>query len=395
MKKAMALLVALAAIFAINGGAFAAVGTEFARGMEWANDHTDSNPRINVEKNQLVLGYSANGGYNVVLPETFLQPGNEYTYQLLRVDETNTSAAPNDVKVTVVNDNVLGNAKLRIRTVKGSGNVVTAKIDKKGTGANAVYNFKIETKETYGTKVNDLEYNIVVSGQAAGATDRLLDANIMFQTGYRAMLDEDIDYYSEGDTVTISDERPVITKDQFESLAKNFNYKPVEFTGEEGDWIFSGRVSGMSDTNFLTDYDVVPDIINAFPDQDYKFLTFNAGVSFPTNGEMRIDVSDIREDATGAKLYTYLYRNGTLTPITTTYDSTSDEIVFRTNYLGAFVVTTSEITDLEEGETPDEGNGGDESGENPPTGAASAMGVAALGIASLAAGLVRKNRKSK
>ena len=58
---------------------------------------------------------------------------------------------------------------------------------------------------------------------------------------------------------------------------------------------------------------------------------------------MRIDVSDVSDD--WDRVYTYLYRNGRLTRINTTYDSQDDMIVFRTNYLGAFVMTPVEITD--------------------------------------------------
>ena len=393
MKKAIALLVAFMLAISLNVGAMAAPASS---GPSFADTSTAAAPLLSLEKNQLVLGFSVGGGYSVVLPETFLQPGHSYTYQLFRVDTAYTAVAPNAVSMTPVTDAVLNGAKLRIRSVKGSANVVNAKIEKKGSGSGAIYNMTLETKETFGTKVSDLEYTIVASGQAATATDKLLDARILFKTGYRAMLDTDIEYYNEGDTVTISTDRPVITKSQFETLAKNYNYRAVEFMGEEGDWRFIGRVSGMGDANFTTSHDVAAEIIIAYPDQDYKFLTFNGGVNFPTNGEMRIDVSEFGDDA---ELFAYLYRDGALTPITATYDNTSDEIVFRTNYLGAFVITTAEINDLleEEIDVPlDNTDGEDRPGTNPPTGAAATGSMAALALASLTSGvLLRKKRKSK
>lgn len=410
MKKAIALLVAVVAAFSINVSAFAALGTDMTRSLEWAGDTSDANPKVSVEKNQLVLGYSANGGPVAVLPETFLQPGNEYTYQLYRVDQDYTSVEPNQIAMTPVSDTVLDGGKLKIRTVKGSANVVSAKIEKKGSGAGSIYNFKIETKETYGTKINDLEYNVVVTGQSANG-ERILDANIQFQTGYRAMTDEDIDYYDEGDLITIMRDRPVITKKQFETLAKNYNYKAISFTGEDGDWTFTGRVSGMGDANFLTTYDVAPEIIIAYPEQDYKFITFNAGVTFPTNGELRLDVSDIADSNINPSLYAYLYRNGTLTPISTTYDSTNTELVFRTNYLGTFVITDTEITDtsivgneenptpeepaVEEPETPPvEGETGNNTGNNPNTGMDATMNLlATLGLAAIGGGTAIRKRK--
>lgn len=389
MKKAIALLVAVAAALSISIGVFAA---DNVNTVAWATDNTDQAPKISLETNQLVLGYSSGGGNIVVTPEIFLKPGNEYTYQIFRVQSGNASIAPNAVTLTPVTKAMLGSANLRVRSVKGSGNVVSAKINQKGSGNNATFNFVVETKETYGTKVNDLEYTIVVSGTP---TSTLLGGNFLFKTGYRAMLDDDIDSYDEGDTVTIPNDRPVITKKQFETLAKNFNYKPITFTGEDGDWTFTGRVSGMGDANFLTTYDVVPDIINMYPDQDYKFLTFNAGITFPTNGEMRIDVSDL--NTTNSTYYAYLYRNGALTPVNTTFDSTSDELVFRTNYLGAFVVTNKEITEANVTE-PTEPAEPTTPNTNPPTGAADAMtAVITLGLASIvSAGFIsKKNRKNK
>ncbi|MDL2232831.1 hypothetical protein LJC63_04530 [Ruminococcaceae bacterium OttesenSCG-928-L11] len=406
MKKAIALLAAVALALTINVGVFAAVDTDTARNLEWGSDSTDTNPKLLIEKNQIVLGYSINGGNVVVLPDTFLKPGNEYTYQLFRVDQdySVTSVAPNNVQMTPITEGMLNGAKLRVRVGKGSSNVLSAKLNKKGSSNKATYSFVIEPKETFGTKINDLEYSIVASGLSAPG--ELLDAQLTFQTGYRAMSDEDIDSFVEGDTITIYEDRPVIEKEQFETIAKNFNYRTVEFMGEEGDWTFTGRVSGMGDANFITTYDVVPDIINAFPEQDYKFITFNAGVTFPTNGELRLDVSDMTDGTSNPDLYIYLYRNGVLTPINATYDNTSDELVFRTNYLGAFVITNGEISDYSQPDAPDESGDGDrdddrddntnEAGNNPSTGAASVAGMAALGLGSLVAGIaVRKNRKTK
>ena len=396
MKKAIALLMACMLAISLNVGVLAAPSPS---GPEFADTSTATNPLIRVEKNQMVLGFSAAGGYTVVLPETFLQPGNSYTYQLFRINQSYTAVAPNAVDMTPVTDAILNGAKLRIRSVKGSAHVVNAKIEKKGSGTGATYNVVLETKETYGTKVVDLEYNIVASGQAVTATDKPLDAKATFKTGYRAILDSDIEYYSEGDTVTIPTDRPVITKSQFETLAKNFNYKAIEFMGEEGDWRFIGRVSGMGDANFTTSHNVTPEIVIAYPDQDYKFLTFHGGVNFPTNGEMRIDVSDFGDDT---QLYAYLYRDGALTPITADYDNTSDELVFRTNYLGSFVITTAEINDLMEDEdienTPAPtdllGGANTTGGNNPPTGAAATGGLSVLALASLASGVfLRKKRK--
>jgi len=160
-----------------------------------------------------------------------------------------------------------------------------------------------------------------------------------------------VDSYGEGDTVTISNDTPIWTKKQIERLVEANNYKAITLEHEDGSWTYEGRMNGMGDTNFYTTQDVIPSIMNKY-DQDFKFLILPAGVTFPTNGEMRIDVSDVSVD--WDRVYTYLYRNGKLTRINTTYDSQDDMIVFRTNYLGAFVMTPVEITDTTVLEQPTE-----------------------------------------
>jgi LPXTG-motif cell wall-anchored protein len=56
---------------------------------------------------------------------------------------------------------------------------------------------------------------------------------------------------------------------------------------------------------------------------------------------MRIDVSDISGDF--EQMYVYLSRGGALTPITAVHDRDTDEIVFKTNYLGTFIISEDEV----------------------------------------------------
>lgn len=401
MKKALALLMALATACTLGIGAYAAEaeaeyeGYAIQTAIEWGNNSTEGNPTLNLQSGQIVLGYSvasnarAAGTAIVLLPDTFLKAGNEFSYQLFKVVGDHTNVAPNNVNLEPITESDLGSTgRLRIRTAKGSSNVVSAKVEKKGSGNAARYFFKIETKATYGTKVNDLEYVISATG-----TTGLVEANVMLQTGYRSILDSDVDDFDEGGLIMITEERPVITAKQFQTLAKNGNFKPIEITNEEEDWRYIGRVSGMSSSNFLTTYDVIPDIVNNYPDNDYKFVTFNAGITFPTNGELRLNVDDF--DVPGSQLFAYLYRDGELTPITTTYDNVTSELVFRTNYLGAFLITSTELDDIDLGEPENPDENGNEPGTNPPTGASRAVNaVVALGLVSLAtAGAVSRKRK--
>jgi LPXTG-motif cell wall-anchored protein len=392
MKKALALLVAALSVLTINLGVLAAeTDTGVTGGTLWAADNTAATPRISLTKNQLVLGFESEGVPIVVLPGTFLLPGKQYTYKLYRVDQDYTSVEPNKVAMTALTDTNLNGGAMKIRSVKGSANVISAQIEKSGDN----YNFVIETKKTYGAKISELEYTIVVTGQGA-AIERVLDATLTFETGYRAMADEDIADYVEGDVVVIDPDAPVITKEQFATLAENYDYEAVSFTGDNYDWQYTGRVSGMTDANCTTPYEVIEEIIEAYPDYDYRFITFNAGITFPTNGELRLDVADLMAETSALKLYAYLYRNGTLTPISATYDSTADQLVFRTNYLGAFVISSEQIVDFNYDPGPDLipiERDPDETQNNPPTGAATMGAVIALGLLSLAgAGAVARKR---
>ena len=375
----------------------------------------------------------------IVLPEHMLIPNTEYLFQIyynrngLNEDgyidhniNTPVSASPELVPLTEeslsgATGNTTANARLRLRSGRGTTTIGRSELRTRGTGTARTYELMLDTRASYNTRQTDVTFTLLTSGvlpapvvvtpEDAGATPpipndiysaSLAQSILSFVVGWPRMTDEDVDSYAEGDTVTISNEYPVIMRRQIERLVRNHNYRPIHLAFEDGSWEYTGRMSGMSDTNFFTTQDVVPSLMNRF-DQDFKFLSLPAGVTFPTNGELRIDVSDVSDDWN--RIYTYLYRNGNLTPITTSYDSLDDMIYFRTNFLGSFVMTDVEITDLaliaqpeepevqepEEPEIPDT--------QNPPMGVAMGMSgtglLVGLGSASLlgAGALVTRRRK--
>lgn len=332
-----------------------------------------------------------------------LDPDTEYNLRIYYNPQDYALTSNNDATIisqgVEVTGQLLNGGTIQLRTVKGSSNIQSAKIKTIGRGEAARYEMQITTRAYYGTKLNEVEYSLDVTGSASGV-GTFNKSNHIFEVGYETINDSETDV-GEGGTITISNDAPVITKEQFVTIAKSANYKNVNFEGEDGGWRFTGRVSGMPDSNFYFTYDVIPEIVNKFPEQDYKFLTFKAGVTFPTNGEMRIDVSDINDDF--GTMYAYLYRNGKLTRVATTYDSGANEVVFRTNYLGSFLITDTEITDTsiiaeeENEEENEEGVHGESGGpgNNPSTGASSAMDIAmTLGLVSLVtAGALSRKRK--
>lgn len=407
MKRAISLLLALAAATGICTAAFAAQGDaqEADQGPPTTRAHLGQNG-LNLLEGELILVTNA-ANPEIILPEALLTPGTEYTFQLYKSNAQSANTNPASADIIPVTEAMLGGGKLKLSGKSGTSGISSAKIDRKGSGPNATYQVVIDTRESWGTSLTDTEYRIQISGQdlnVAGA-QLLTEGNVTFKVGYNQVDDALIDSFVEGDVVTISNEAPVITKEQFETLAKSNNYKAVQFESAEGLWAYEGRVSGMGDTNFTYSQEVIPAVVNQFEKQDFGFVTFGAGVNFPTNGELRINVSEYSTDY--GTMYAYLYRNNKLTPISTTYDSDADELVFRTNYLGSFLITNRQITDtsmVEPSPSPgnEEGNGTQEPGEepsinpdNPSTGGAGAINLAVVGGISglfMAACLRRKKK---
>ena len=376
----------------------------------------------------------------IVEPETLLVPNSEFFFDIyynntpadieqdinegLQYNETSGMGLVPLTEEAIsgpLNSNYTG--RLRLRSGRGTTTLSRSEIRTRGTGAARTYHLQLDTRASYNTRQTDVSFTLLTSGTLPPTTTVIpgdpdadpvipdvtiyrgnpIQSAVSLVVGWPRMTDDDIDSYAEGDTVTITNDYPVIMRRQIERLVRNYSYRPIHLAFEDGSWEYTGRMSGMGDTNFFTTQDVVPALMNRF-DQDFKFLSLPAGVTFPTNGEFRIDVSDVSDD--WDRIYTYLYRNGNLTPISTNYDSLDDMIYFRTNFLGSFVMTDVEITDLnlivqpegpevQEPEYPEHPET-----NNPPMGAPAAMGSSGLMMilstaSMLGAGAVVTRRRRK
>lgn len=412
MKKVISLLVAIVAATSVSVAAFAAddvPGIVHRSALVDADTYAASvgeSGDIFVGKNELYLVDSENkivgGIYNRLIPD------NDYTFKIYWNNSGADIQNSTDSAVIAAGKELKGSdlvkGTIRLRTIKGSSNIQSAKIRTIGRGDNARYELKIDCRENYGTKINDVSYTLHVTGSTQ-PTGTFEESEHNFEVGFDTIRDEDTDVGEDG-YLTMANDRPVVEADQFKDIARSANYKAVNIEGEDGDWSLKARVSGMKDSNFFYSYDVVPEIVEKLPDQEYYFLNFKGGVNIPSSSEMRINVDEIFDDYNN--IYAYLYRNGKLTRIETTLDSNNMQIVFRTNYLGAFVLTDTEITDttildtgVEEDKDTDTDTDtdapttDDNNGNNPSTGAAGALNtIAGLGLASLgSAGVIRRKRK--
>ena len=421
MKKVISLLLAFAVVLGIGSVAFAADGNGIlgSGSAGSINERLEITPgatpgattTATVEAGELFLVHN---GRTIVGADTELRPDEGYKFDIYyaksRLTGSEATVIGGAARLTAAD---VGRGTVRIRTLKGSSAISSAKIRQVGTGATRTFRVEIDTRPNYGTKITDVEYSLNVVDTDTANT--FIETIHTFLVGFNTISDNATDVGEDG-VLTISNEAPVVLKDQWTDIARSANYRNITIESDDGNWSWKGRVTGMRDTNFSFNYDPNIDLLNMFPEHEFKFLNFPAGVNFPTMGEMRIDVSDI-SDAFNS-VYVYLYRDGRLIAIhggsnigrsgrmTSThglYDSGADEIVFRTNYLGRFVIVDREITDtslipeeLEPEEPYEEPEPLPEPPIlNPPTGVTGSTGaLLTIGLLTLVSGAV-VNRKRK
>ena len=435
MKKVASLLLIAVLTLTMGVGAFAdgtpmmpyasSLSDDERHDDYFVDEFMDFSPRISWTGTENIVTIASGEMFlvqdnRIVAPGGRLRPNAEYIFEIYynsgpdATHDITTPMASNTYLVPLREEIISGSApdttsgRLRLRSGRGGNAISRSEIRTTGSGPARRFRLQLDTRENYNTRMTEVTFSLLTSGNlpsltiGASTLAQPVTSTVEFEVGWPRMTEDMIDGYAEGDTVTISNEYPVIMRRQIDRLVRNFNYRPIHLAFEDGSWEYTGRMSGMGDTNFFTTHDVIPALMNNL-DQDFKFLSMPAGVTFPTNGEMRIDVSDVSSD--WSRIYTYLYRNGRLTPINTSYDPLDDMIYFRTNFLGAFVMTDVEITDhfliTQPGhpEIENEPNIPEISDvHNPPTGAAAAglnhllMSLGTLSMLGAGATLIRRKK---
>ena len=316
-----------------------------------------------------------------ILGETILEPGTEYKFPVYMVVDGATVA---------LNDEMLDEHKFTYSKVSTNGMKRFEIEEYKGT-----YYLYVEAKDTTPTKAVDVKYNVKFVEK--GTNLSVFSQEVKFQYGYEEMNSDYISDLDEGDTVEIDNNNPIITKSQFEKIAKINDYRNVTLSGPS--WKFTVNVTDESTKNMVSNNAGIKEVLAMFPDQDFKFFSFAGKPTFAATGRVELDVDDIVDDFD--KMYTYRYANGKLYRMSATFDGDENTLSFRTNRLDNFLVTNKLIEDgtvvTEADEDQEENNSGSNSStdkNNPGTGASDMINdLVMASIAALAAGGVLAVKK--
>ena len=342
-----------------------------------SDDSSSSEDETPVGDPSALILHSAEDG--TVLGEDLLEPGKEYRFP---------AYVEIGGKKVVVNDDLLKDFKFNYTRVTASG-VKTFKIEE----IKGVYYLIVETKDTTPTKPIDVKYNVKLVRKSNNIS--VFTQEVKFSYGYDESNDDYINDLDKGDIVEIDNNRPVITKEQFNKIAKLNDYKNVTLAG--AGWQFTVNVTDETTKNMVFTNAGVKEIMAKYPDQDFKFFRFGGKPSFNSTGKVALDVSDIVDDYENLNLYRYA--NGRVYKLNASYNAADETLEFRTNKLDTFFVTDKAIKDgtvIDENIVSD-GNSVNTDKNNPGTGAGDMINAAVMaGIASLAAaGAIAANKKSK
>ena len=342
-----------------------------------SDDSSSSEDETPVGDPSALILHSAEDG--TVLGEDLLEPGKEYRFP---------AYVEIGGKKVVVNDDLLKDFKFNYTRVTASG-VKTFKIEE----IKGVYYLIVETKDTTPTKPIDVKYNVKLVRKSNNIS--VFTQEVKFSYGYDESNDDYINDLDKGDIVEIDNNRPVITKEQFNKIAKLNDYKNVTLAG--AGWQFTVNVTDETTKNMVFTNAGVKEIMAKYPDQDFKFFRFGGKPSFNSTGKVALDVSDIVDDYENLNLYRYA--NGRVYKLNASYNAADETLEFRTNKLDTFFVTDKAIKDgtvIDENIVSD-GNSVNTDKNNPGTGAGDLINAAVMaGIASLAAAsAIAANKKSK
>ena len=147
-----------------------------------------------------------------------------------------------------------------------------------------------------------------------------------------------------GEALRVSNAAPVLTSDHFRCLAEKNDGEEVILAGPG--WEYQVDVTNVTDKNLYSTAAVLPEVLEKYPEQEFRFLSFPGNPDFQAPGTLTVDVSDLSASY-GGEFYLYRYLGDRLYYLRSQYDSENETLTFRPSQLGSYVITDREIGDME------------------------------------------------
>lgn len=205
---------------------------------------------------------------------------------------------------------------------------------------NGRYYLVVDTKPVYGTETTQAE--IAVRLQEEDTGKELGTDTVRFEVGSQKM--KSVEDVPAGEAVRVSNAAPVLTAGQFQSLSEKNDGDEVLLVGPG--WEYQVDVAGAEGMNLYSTAAVVPEVLEKYPEQEFRFLSFPGNPDFQTPGTLTVDVSDLSASY-GGEFYLYRYLGDRLYYLRSQYDAESETLSFRPSQLGSYVITDREIGDVE------------------------------------------------
>lgn len=299
-----------------------------------------------------------------------LRPGREYRFPILVQYEDEVPSHLREAE--------LEGKRLTASIQQGSSVLGTPKIEAEGDRCYLT----VQTKPVYGTKPVQAELLLRLQDKATG--QELSRDTARLEVGSLRMAEDAVAGIGEGEALPVDSSYPVVTASQFRQLAEKNRWRAVTLSGEG--WEYTVNVTDLGDRNLYSTSAVLPELLEKYPGNAFRFLSFPGAPDFETQGTLSIDVEDIAGEF-GGEFYLYRRLDNRLYYLKSQYDEESATLVFLPSQLGSYVITDRQLGDLElsgSGGNGRSATSGDAS-VNPETGDRSVTG-AALVLAMGAAG---------
>ena len=285
-------------------------------------------PAYGAEQRMEITLRLASEGVDVT--EGGLRPDEEYRFPILVQYE--------DEVPSHLREEEMEGKRLSVTVRQGSGAIDTPKIETEG----GRYYLSLRTKPLYNTSTQEIELLVRLQNRASGAeisrdTARLEVGSLRMPSGVAESL-------GEGETLAVDNRSPIITAAQFRQLAATNSYRPVTLAGER--WEYTVNVTDLGARNLYSTAAIQQELVEKYPDQEFRFLSFPAEPDFGAPGVFSMDVSDAAQEF-GGEFYLYRLLGNRLYYLKSQYDEETELLTFRPSQLGSYVLTHRELGSLE------------------------------------------------